>query len=184
MTESHRSEMLYLQIAPPPAWLDPIIFLSDLGWTLTRSFVTFIICFCLGLVGVKLLDRLTPGIREIGNIKGKPLPTALFAAGMFIFLGLTFVGSVVAPLPIGVSSGLGAAVNPFLIFTYRIVSVLAGFVMSTLFTVVFYEVLGRIEPFGVDLHDVSSDSVATGIYVMGYLVFLGIVLYSSLLLPI
>ena len=175
---------MYLQIPPPPAWLDPSIFLMDLGWVLMRSFVTFIICFCLGLAGVKLLDRLTPGIEEVKSIRGHPLPTALFAAGMFIFLGLTFIGSVVAPLPIGVSSGFGSAVSPILILAYRVLSILAGFVIAMLFAVVFYEILGRVEPFGVDLHDVSKDSLATGIYVMGYLIFLGVVLYSSLLLPI
>jgi hypothetical protein len=174
--------MLMFQV-PPPAWLDPAIFLADLAWVLLRSFVTFVICFCLGLGGVKLLDVITPGIKEVRSIRGHPLSTALFAAGMFIFLGFTFVGSVVAPLPIGISSGLGAIASPLLIFGYRILTLLAGFLISTVFASVFYGILGKVEPFGIDLHDVSKDSVATGVYVMSYLIFLGIVLYASLLLP-
>lgn len=168
---------------PPPAWLDPAVFLADLLWVLLRSFVTFTICFCLGLVGVKLLDLITPGIKEVKTIKGHPLSTALFASGMFLFLGLTLVGSVIAPLPIGVSSGLGSIASPLLVLGYRILSLLAGFLISTILTSAFYWVLGRVEPFGIDLDDVSRDSVATGLYVMGYLIFLGAVLYASLLLP-
>ncbi|MFH0848710.1 MAG: hypothetical protein V1857_04340 [archaeon] len=176
--------MLQLQPPPPPAWLDPTVFLTDLGWVLTRSFLTFVVCFCLGLAGVRLLDRFTPGIRELKRIKGQALPTALLAAGMFVFLGLTFIGSVIAPLPVGTSSGLGAAVSPFLIFGYRILTLLAGLFLSTVFAVIFYEVLGRIHPFGIDLDDVNKDPMATGLYVMSYLIFLGMVLYGSLLLPV
>lgn len=166
----------------PPS-LDPVGFLISLAWSLLRSFVTFVICFFLGLAGVKILDRLTPGVEELKQIKGHALPTGLFTAGMFIFLALIYIGSVVAPLPIGMSSGLGAAVSPALLFTYRLVALLAGFVIALIFALIFYEVLGRIRPFGLNMNDVSKDPVATGIYVLGYQVFLGAVLYMSLLIP-
>lgn len=168
----------------PPVWLDPAVFLANLAWVLVRSFATFVICFGIGLTGLKLLDKLTPEIKEMQNIKGQPLPTALFAAGMFVFLSLTFVGSVTAPLPIGLSSGLGAAVSPLLIFSYRLLVLLAGFVISLAFAVIFYRILGKAAPFGIDLDDVNKNSTATGVYVMGYLIFLGVILYASLLLPV
>ncbi len=168
----------------PPTWLDPFVFLSNLAWTLLRSFVTFIVCFGLGLAGVKILDRLTPGITEMKNIRRLPLSTALFAAGMFTFLSLTFVGSIAAPLPIGLSSGLGAAVSPLLILSYRLVSLLAGFVISIVFAGIFYRILEKAEPFGVKLDDVNKDPVATSIYVVGYLIFLGAILYACLLIPV
>lgn len=168
----------------PPMWLDPAVFLTNLAWVLIRSFTTFVICFGIGLVGLRVLDKLTPGIKELENIKNQPLPTALFAAGMFAFLSLTFVGSVTAPLPIGVSSGLGAAVNPLLVFGYSLLVLLAGFVISIVLAAIFYRVLGQMHPFGIDLHDVNNNPVAIGVYVMGYLIFLGVVLYASLLLPV
>jgi len=174
------SQVLYI----PPAWLDPAVFMTNLAWALIRSFATFIVCFVIGLVGLKILDTLTPGIRELKNIEGHPLPTALLAAGMFIFLSLSFVGSVIAPLPVGVSSGLGASVNPLQIFGYRMIVLLAGFAVSLLFAAVFYRVFARVEPFGIDLHDVNKDPVATGVYVMGYEIFLGVILYACLLLPV
>jgi uncharacterized membrane protein YjfL (UPF0719 family) len=168
----------------PPVWLDPAVFLANLAWALARSFVTFAICFIIGLAGLKILDMLTPGIRELKNIKGHPLPTALLAAGMFIFLSLSFVGSVIAPLPVGVSTGLGASVSPLQIFGFRMIVILAGFAISIIFSALFYRVLGRLEPFGIDLHDVNRDPVATGVYIMGYEIFLGVIIYACLLLPV
>lgn len=168
----------------PPSWLDPAVFLTNLAWVLIRSFVTFIVCFALGLAGVRILDRLTPGITEMRNIRRQPLPTALFAAGMFIFLSLTFIGSVTAPLPIGLSSGLGATVSPLLILGYRLFALLAGFIISMIFAGIFYRILAKMEPFGMDLDDVNKDSMATSVYVVGYLIFLGAILYASLLIPV
>jgi hypothetical protein len=137
----------------------------------------------LGMVGLKLLDKMTPGISELRSIKGHSVATALFAAGLFVFSALTILGSMTAPLPIGVSSGLGQAVNPIMILGYRLLTLLAGFLISILFTFILSRVLAQVEPFGIDLHDVENESIAIGIYIMGYLIFLGIILYASLLLP-
>ena len=169
----------------PPVWLEPAVFLTNLAWTLIRSFVTFIVCFGLGLAGVRLLDRLTPGITELQNLlRRQPLSTALFATGMFIFLSLTFIGSIAAPLPIGLSSGLGATVSPLLILGYRLITLLAGFFLSLVFAGIFYKLLGKTGPFGVNLDDVNKDPVATSLYIMGYLIFLGAILYACLLIPV
>lgn len=176
--------MILFQVPLPPGFLDPAVFLTDLLWTLTRSFVTFIICFGFGLAGLRVLDWLTPGIKELRKIRHEPLPTALFALGMFIFLSLAFLGSVTAPLPIGVSSGLGSAVNPWIVFGYRLIALFAGFLISLVFAAVFYRVLGMMAPFGIDLDDVNKSSLATAVYVTGYIVFLGVIVYGSLLLPV
>jgi len=141
-------------------------------------------CFFLGLAGLKILDRLTPGITEMHNIKRTPLSMALFALGMFTFLSLTFVASVTAPLPIGVSSGLGATVGPFLVLGYRLVALLAGFMIAMVFAGIFYRLLSKAGPFGVNLDDVNKEPVATGLYVLGYLIFLGAILYAALLIPV
>lgn len=176
--------MILLQVPLPPGVLDPMVFLTNLLWTLTRSFVTFIICFGTGLAGLKVLDWLTPGIKELGKVRGEPLPTALFAFGMFVFLSLAFLGSVMAPLPIGVSSGLGATVNPWVVLGYRLIALLAGFLISLVFTAIFYEILSKVDPFGINLDDVNKSSLATAIYTTGYIVFLGVIVYGSLLIPV
>jgi len=168
----------------PPVWLDPAVFLTNLAWALIRSFVTLLVCFGLGLAGLRILDRMTPGVTEMHNIRRTPLATALFAAGMFTFLSFTFIGSVAAPLPIGLSSGLGAAVSPLLVLGYRLISLLAGFIISMVFAGIFYRILTRAGKFGVNLDDVNKDPVATSLYVVGYLVFLGAILYACLLIPV
>ena len=168
----------------PPIWFDPAVFLTNLAWVLIRSFITFIMCFFLGLAGLKILDRLTPGITEMQNIRRTPLSMALFALGMFTFLSLTIIGSVTAPLPIGTSSGLGATIGPLLILGYRLVALLAGFIIAMVFAGLFYRLLSKVGPFGVNLDDVNKEPVATGLYVLGYLIFLGAVLYATLLIPV
>jgi len=185
-TDGFRVIVVFLNqvLSIPPVWLEPTVFLTNLAWALIRSFATFVICFGIGLAGVKILDVLTPSIKEVRNIKGHALPTALFAAGMFIFLSLTFIGSVTAPLPIGVSSGLGAIASPLLVFGYRLLVLLAGFVISLVFAAIFYRILGTVAPFGIDLDDVNKDAVATGVYLVGYMIFLGVILYASLLIPV
>ena len=172
-------EMLFI----PPPWLDPVYFLTSLFWTLIRSFVTFIVCMVMGMTGLKILDKMTPGVSELRSIKGHSVATALFAAGIFIFSALTVLGAMTAPLPIGISSGLGQAVSPVMILVYRLLTLLAGFLISILYAFIITRVLNQVEPFGIDLHDAEKEPTSIGIYLMGYLIFLGIILYASLLLP-
>jgi hypothetical protein len=175
----------YEVLLTPLQGLGPIVFFATLALVLVRSFITFLICFGLGLAGVGFLGRITPGIKELQKIRGRPIPTALFATGMFAFLSLTFLGSVISPLPIGATFGIEPVlrVNPALLFFYRIVTLLAGFLISLVFAAIFYRVLTSAHrPFGINLDNVDEDALATGIYVLGYLVFLGVVLCSCLLL--
>ncbi|MBS7631880.1 hypothetical protein KEJ47_10015, partial [Candidatus Bathyarchaeota archaeon] len=146
------SGMLFI----PPPWIDPAYFLTSLVWTLIRSFVTFLVCIILGVIGLKLLDKTTPILSELRDIKGHSLSTSLFAAGIFIFAALTILGSVTAPLPIGFSSRLGQAVNPVMLLIYRLVALLAGFIISILFTFIIIRILAYVEPFGIDLDDIKK----------------------------
>jgi predicted lysophospholipase L1 biosynthesis ABC-type transport system permease subunit len=67
---------------------------------------------------------------------------------------------------------------------YRLVAVLAGFVISIVFAGIVYRILEKVGPFGVKLDDVNKDPVATSLYVLGYLMFLGAILYACLLIPV
>ena len=174
-----------LPISPTmPPISDPMVFFTDLAWTLIRSVLTFLLCFVLGLAGVKLLDKVTPEIKEIEMVRGKPVPTALFAAGFLVFLGLIFYASVISPLPIGISTGLGYTVAPAQLLAYKLITLLAGLGTSLLLAIVFYRVMARVEPFGIDLDDVQKEPIAVGIYIFGYLVFLGLVFFTALVLPV
>ena len=176
----------FAQVVPPvePPWADPAVFLSGLGWVLLRTFATFIVVFVMGLVSIRVVDVLTPGVREISQVRGNPLATGIFAAGFFIFLAFGFIGSMASPIPIGMETGVATLnVNPLLLIAYKLTTLLAAVLLSYLFAAVYYRVLARIEPFGLDLDDVDKEPLAVAAYLFGYLVFLGAAVYVALMLP-
>jgi hypothetical protein len=174
------------QVVPPqpPPWADPAVFLSGLGWVLLRTFATFVLIFLIGLASIRVVDLLTPGVREISMVRGNPLATGIFAAGFFIYLAFGFIGSMASPLPIGTETGVATLnVNPLLLIAYKLVTLLAAVLLSYLFAAIYYRVLAKIEPFGLDLDDVDKEPLAVAAYLFGYLVFLGAAVYVALMLP-
>ncbi|MCS6784143.1 MAG: hypothetical protein NZ581_02970 [Candidatus Caldarchaeum sp.] len=173
-----------IQPPPPPAWADPLVFLTGLGWVLLRTFLTFLVVFLIGLASIRVVDYITPGIREISLIRGNPVATGAFAAGFFIYLALGFVASMASPLPIGVETGVATlAVNPAVLIAYKLITLLAAVLLTYVFAAVYYRVLAKIEPFGLDLDDVDKEPIAVGVYLFGYLIFLGAAVYVALMLP-
>ncbi|MEM0441283.1 MAG: hypothetical protein QXF45_06970 [Candidatus Caldarchaeum sp.] len=170
---------------PPPPWADPIVFLTGLGWVLLRTFGTFLLVFVIGLVSVRVIDLITPGIREIQVIRGNALATGAFAAGFFVYLAFGFIASMASPLPIGVETGVVTlSVNPLVIVAYKLITLFAAVLLSYIFAIIYYRILAKIEPFGLDLDDVDKEPLAVGVYLFGYLVFLGAVVYVALMLPV
>lgn len=169
----------------PPVWSEPLAFLSGLGWVLLRTFLTFVLVFIIGLASVRVVDWITPGVREVSKIRGNPLATGIFAAGFFIYLALGIVASMTSPLPLGVETGVATLnVNPFVLIIYKLITLLAAVLLSYLFATIFYRILANWEPFGIDLDDVDKEPVAVGTYFFGYFIFLGAVVYVALLLPV
>jgi len=175
------------QIEPPitpPTWLDPLAFLSSLVWVLLRTFLTFLLVFFLGVVSIRVVDFLTPGVSEINKIRGSPLATGIFAAGFFIYLAMGFIASMTSPLPIGTETGVATLnVNPLVLIAYKLITLLAAVILSYLFAAIYYRILAKIEPFGLDLDDVDKEPLAVAAYVFGYLLFLGAAVYVALMLP-
>jgi succinate-acetate transporter protein len=56
--------------------------------------------------------------------------------------------------------------------------------VSLLFGWLFYTVFARLTPFGMDLDDVNKSPVAVGIFLFGYEVFLGLIVYGALMMPL
>ncbi len=175
-----------LQIVPPqpPPWLDPTVYLSNLFWVILRTFLTFLLVFFIGLGSLRLIDFITPGISEISKIRGNPIAIALVAVGFFVYLSFAFIASMISPLPIGTISGVVSGLNPLVLIAYKLITLFVGVLLSYLFAIVYYRVLAKVEPYGIDLDDVDKEPIAVGIYVMGYLIFLGAIVYVSLLLPV
>jgi uncharacterized membrane protein YjfL (UPF0719 family) len=130
-------------------------------------------------LGIRSLDYITTKITEFKTIKGDPLATSLFVSGFFIFAGLVVYGSMVNPFFLGQSVILDAYFN-----IERLVIVLLSFGASLLFGWLFYFVFARLTPFGIDLDDVNKSPVAVGVFLFGYEVFLGLIIYGSLVIPL
>ncbi|MEM2000915.1 MAG: hypothetical protein QXO30_07790, partial [Candidatus Caldarchaeum sp.] len=125
-----------------------------------------------------------PGIREIQVIRGNSLATGVFAAGFFVYLSMGFVASMASPLPIGLETGVATLnVNPAVLIAYKLITLFAAVLLSYVFAIIYYRILAKIEPFGLDLDDVDKEPLAVGVYLFGYFVFLGAVIYVALMLP-
>ncbi len=151
---------------------------ASLLW-FVRAFVSSLICLFIGYLGIRSLDYITTKITEFKTIKGDPLATSLFVSGFFIFAGLVVYGSMVNPFFLGQSVILGAYFN-----IERLIIVLLSFGASLLFGWLFYFVFARLTPFGIDLDDVNKSPVAVGVFLFGYEVFLGLIIYGSLVIPL
>ena len=154
-------------------------FLTALLLWFVRAFVSSLICLFIGYIGIRSLDYITTEINEFKIIKGDPLATGLFISGFLIFSGLVVYGSMVNPFFLGQSVIIGAYFN-----IQRLFVVVLSFVVSLLFGWLFYLVFAKLTPFGVDLDDINKSPVAVGVFLFGYEVFLGLIIYASLMIPL
>jgi uncharacterized membrane protein YjfL (UPF0719 family) len=123
--------------------------------------------------------QITTKIHEFKIIKGDPLATGLFVSGFLIFAGLVVYGSMVNPFFLGQSVIFGAYFN-----LQRLIVVVLSFVVSLVFGWLFYVVFARLTPFEIDLDDVNKSPVAVGVFLFGYEVFLGLIMFASLMIPL
>jgi len=152
--------------------------INSLLW-FVRALVSSLICLFLGYLGIRSLDYITTKITEFKTIKGNPIGTSLFVSGFFIFAGLVIYGSMVNPFFLGQSVIFGAYFN-----IERLIIILLSFGVSLLFGWLFYLVFAKLTPFGVDLDDINKSPVAVGAFLFGYEVFLGLIIYGSLVIPL
>jgi uncharacterized membrane protein YjfL (UPF0719 family) len=154
-------------------------FLIALLLWFVRALVSSIICLFIGYVGIRSLDYITTKINEFKIIRGDPLATSLFVSGFLIFAGLVVYGSMVNPFFLAQSVIFGAYFN-----VERLLIVVLSFGVSLFVGWIFYLVFAVLTPFGVDLDDVNKSPVAVGFFLFGYEVFLGLIIYASLMVPL
>jgi hypothetical protein len=153
-------------------------FTSLLLWFI-RAFVSSIICLVIGFIAIKILTLETTRISEFKDIKGNPVATSLFVSGFLVFTGLVVYGSMVNPFFLSQSVMISSFFN-----LQRLLVVVLSFFVSLLFGLLFYLIFAKLSPFGVDLDDVNGSPIAVGIYLFGYEVFLGLIVYGSLIVPL
>jgi hypothetical protein len=154
-------------------------FLVSLGLWFLRAFVSSLICLLIGYVGIRSITLLTTRIKEFESIKGDSLATGLFVGGFFIYAGLVVYGSMVNPFFLSQSVTIGAYFN-----LQRLLVVVISFFVSLFFGGLFYLIFAKLEPFGVDLDDINKRPLSIGIFLFCYEVFLGLIVFASLTIPI
>ena len=153
-------------------------FLVSLGLWFVRAFVSSLVCLLIGWVGIRSITLMTTKIKEFESIKGNAIATGLFVGGFFIYAGLVVYGSMVNPFFLSQSVTVGAYFN-----LQRLLVVIISFFVSLLFGGMFYLIFSKIRPFGVELDDINKHSIAIGIFLFSYEVFLGLIVLASLTLP-
>lgn len=147
-------------------------YLLVLVWIGRMVLVTFI-CTILGWLGIRVLDVLTPHIHQREKIGEDPTAVGIFIAGFIIFIGLIIHGNCTAPMVIG-----GALIDS-LIDLRRLGLMSICFFASLLVGIMVFDIVNRLTP-RIPFLSIKDDSIAVGIYVFGYLIFLGIILHSAL----
>jgi len=157
----------------------PSELLTSLLLWFVRAFVSSIICLSIGIIAIKSLTHLTTKISEFRTVKGDPIGTGLFVSGFLVFAGIVVYGSMVNPFFLGQSVIFGSYFN-----IQRLLIVILSFFVSLFFGWLFYVIFAKLTPFGVDLDDVNKSPIAVGVYLFGYEVFLGLIIYGALMTPL
>ena len=153
-------------------------FTSLLLW-FTRAFISSLICLLIGIISIKVMTHVTTKIHEFKIIKGNPVGTSLFVSGFLIFAGLVVYGSMVNPFFLGQSVLFTSFFNLQRLFVVG----LSSFV-GLIFGWLFYFIFAKLTPFGIDLDDINKSPIAVGAFLFGYEVFLGLIIFGSLMMPL
>ena len=144
-----------------------------------RALISSIICLIIGYLGIKGISLMTDEVNEFETIKGHPVATSLFLGGFFIYAGLVIYGSMVNPFFLSQSVSIGAFFN-----VTRLIVVVLSFIVSFIFGSLLYFVFSKLRFFEVDLDDINKDPIAVGAFLFCYQIFLGLIIFSSLNVPL
>jgi uncharacterized membrane protein YjfL (UPF0719 family) len=153
--------------------------LTSLGLWFLRAFISSLICLLIGYIGIRSITVLTPKIKEFQSIKGSPLATSLFVGGFFVYAGLVVYGSMVNPFFFSQSVAVGSYFN-----VQRLLVVVLSFFVSLFFGGLFYLIFDKLRVFGIELDDINNHPTAVGVFLLCYEVFLGLIMFASLTVPI
>ena len=144
-----------------------------------RALVSSLICLALGYIGIKVLTLETTRINEFETIKGNALATSLFVGGFLVYAGLVIYGSMVNPFFLAQSVLLGSYFN-----IQRLIVVIVSFLVSLLFGFLFYLGFTKLKLFGIELNEINKNTLAIGVFLFCYQIFLGLIIFGSLTIPL
>jgi hypothetical protein len=137
-------------------------------WVVKVVFFT-LICFFLGWLGLRVLDALTPRIHQRELMGKDPRSVGLFISGFLVYIGLVIHGAVTT-LP-------GGSFDLDLIMR-RLGLIVVAFAISLLLAVGMFNLLDRLTP-KIPFTRLRESSLGTGVYVLGYFVFLGLITHAA-----
>ena len=144
-----------------------------------RALISSIICLIIGYLGIRGISLITTEVNEFKTIRGHPQATSLFLGGFFIYAGLVIYGSMVNPFFLSQSVSIGSYFN-----ATRLAVVVLSFLVSFIFGGVLHYIFSRFHLFDVDLDDINKDPLAIGVFLFCYQIFLGLIIFASLNLPL
>jgi hypothetical protein len=144
-----------------------------------RVLLSSIFCVIIGFLGIAALDRITIGIKEFSIIKKDPDAIALFVGGFIVFVGLVIHGTSQNPIFLSQTVLYTGFLN-----IQRFLIVIVSVFVSLIFGWLFYFLFAKVEPKGIDLDKISKSPRAVGIFIFCYEVFMGLVINSSLAIPL
>ena len=153
--------------------------LSSLMLWFIRAHISSIICLIIGYLGIRGISLITTKVNEFKIIKGHPLATSLFLGGFFIYAGLVIYGSIVNPFFLSQSISLGSYFN-----ATRLTIVVLSFLVSFVFGSILHYIFSQLGLFNVDLDDINKDPTAIGVFLFCYQIFLGLIIFASLNVPL
>jgi len=151
-------------------------YLVVLLWV-ARTVILAFVCALLAWLGIRVLDALTPSIRQRQRIGETPISVGLFMGGFLILIGLVIHGAVTGPVLVG--AGLWHS----LVDPRRLGLIAISFFVSLLLGIALLHIIDKLTP-KIPFGSVEQNSVAVGIYVFGYLVFFGLIIHGSLTMPL
>jgi uncharacterized membrane protein YjfL (UPF0719 family) len=154
-------------------------FLAGMGLWFLRVLLSSSFCVIIGFFGIAVLDRITVGVKEFSIIRKDPDATALFVGGFLVFLGLVIHGTSQNPIFLSQT----VVYTGFLNFQRYLIVIISVFV-SLFFGWLFYYIFAKVEPKGIDLDDINNSPRAVGVFIFCYEVFMGLVINSSLAIPL
>ncbi len=142
-------------------------------------FVSGFLCILIGFIGIAVLDRITVGIKEFKVIRQDAEATALFVGGFLTFIGIVIHGTALNPIFLSQAILVGAYLD-----FQRLLVVLGSVFVSLVFGWIFYLIFAKIAPKGIDLDNISESPRAVGIFIFCYEIYMGLVIHSSLAIPL
>ncbi len=153
-----------------PFWLLVLLWMA-------KTVLLAFICVFLAWLGIRVLDALNPHIHKRQRIGESPVATGLFIAGFLIMVGLVIHGTITAPTVFG-----GPLLAYF--FDFRRLGLIAvSFLVSLLIAVALFHLVDKLTP-KIPFVSINQSPEAVGIYVFGYLIFLGLILHAALTAPL